>query len=104
MAINYEERAKIFKALGDANRLKIIDMLSCGEQCACMLLEELNITQPTLSHHMKLLSEVDVVKVRREGKWSYYELNRERLQDFEDFINILTRSKEDCICNNRSCK
>ena len=49
--------APVFKALGDTTRLKIIEMLSCGELCACDFLECFEITQPTLSYHMKILTD-----------------------------------------------
>lgn len=98
MKNKYDKNAKIFKALSDPNRLKIIDMLSCGELCACNILEEFNITQPTLSHHMKILKELELVTIRREGKWMYYNLNEEKINEFKDFINILTTSKSNCIC------
>ena len=58
---NYDENAKILKAVADANRLKIIDILSCGELCACDILENFDFTQPTLSHHMKVLADVGLV-------------------------------------------
>ena len=53
----YAKQALVFKALAEPNRLKIIKMLSQGEHCACEILESLQITQPTLSHHMKILTE-----------------------------------------------
>ena len=67
--------AKIFKALGDENRLSILDDLRDGEKCACELLEKLQISLPTLSHHMKILCDADIVKTRREGKWAHYSIN-----------------------------
>ena len=62
----------IFKALGDENRIRILKLLHSGEKCACKLLEELNISQPTLSHHMKILCDAGIVISRREGKWMHY--------------------------------
>lgn len=53
--MNREEVAVICKAMSDTNRLRIIEMLTSGEKCGCELLEELHVTQPTLSHHMKVL-------------------------------------------------
>ena len=53
--MNREEVSVICKAMSDANRLRIIEMLTSGEKCGCELLEELHVTQPTLSHHMKVL-------------------------------------------------
>lgn len=81
--------ALICKALGDSNRLKIVKMLSDGEKCGCKLLEAFQITQPTLSHHMKILCECGLVEVRKEGKWSHYSLNCKTLSQFKDFISSL---------------
>lgn len=53
---NHSEDAKVFKAFCDVNRLRILEMLSTGEKCACKLLDELQIGQSTLSHHMKILT------------------------------------------------
>lgn len=85
-----KEVALICKALGDSNRLEIVQMLSDGEKCGCRLLEKFEITQPTLSHHMKILVECGLVNDRKEGKWHHYSLNCETLLDFKDFIGSLT--------------
>ena len=61
MQIDYEKYARIFKVMSDPKRLKIIDMLSEGELCACKILEEFHITQPTLSHDMKLMCDLGIV-------------------------------------------
>ena len=63
----YREYAQLFKALSDPNRLMIVDMLSCGELCACVILEKFHITQPTLSHHMKYLCDCGMVNSRKAG-------------------------------------
>lgn len=88
--MNESNVARICKALGDPNRLKIIEMLSEGEKCACELLEAFAITQPTLSHHMKNLCECGLIHTRREGKWNHYSLNCETLQCLNAFISTLT--------------
>ena len=75
MATTYTEAAKVFKAFCDENRLQILALLRSGEKCACKLLDDLHITQPTLSHHMKLLCDAGVVQGRKEGKWVHYSLN-----------------------------
>jgi ArsR family transcriptional regulator len=100
---SYMENTLLFKALGDTNRLMIVDMLSCGELCACMILEKFNITQPTLSHHMKILCDCGLVKGRKDGKWTYYTLNEQRVQSFRDFLTAITSNKEDCICKDGWC-
>ena len=91
--------ALICKALGDANRLKIVKMLSDGEKCGCKLLEAFEITQPTLSHHMKILCECGLVETRREGRWSHYSLSGETLSVFQAFIGGLNGTRGgDCWC------
>lgn len=85
--------ALICRALGDSNRLEIIQMLSDGEKCGCRLLEKFEITQPTLSHHMKILVECGLVNDRREGKWHHYSLNCNTLTEYKAFIDSLTCEK-----------
>ncbi len=96
--INYIEHAKIFKALSDDNRLKIIDILSCGERCACDILEHFELTQPTLSHHMKVLADLDLVKTRKEGLWNHYSLNMDKYDEILKFLYHIFHEGEDCIC------
>ena len=81
MESRYVKTAKIFKALSDPKRVKIVDMLSCGEMCACLLLKSFEITQPTLAHDMKVLSEAELVISRREGKNTYYSLNWDTIKE-----------------------
>lgn len=78
--------AVICKALGDSHRLQIVQMLAEGEKCGCKLLEKFEITQPTLSHHMKILCESGLVNARKEGKWQHYSINREVWQSFHTFV------------------
>jgi len=75
MKSKHSDNARIFKAFCDENRLTILEMLQSGEKCACVLHEKLNITQPTLSHHMKILVESGIVTARKEGKWTYYSIS-----------------------------
>lgn len=91
--MNTLDVAVICRALGDSNRLQIVQMLSEGEKCACKLLEAFEITQPTLSHHMKILCECGFVDVRKAGKWNHYSLNCETLTAFKQFIEGLSCCK-----------
>ena len=72
-----KKMALIFKAFCDENRIRILKMLRSGEKCACKMLDELNVTQPTLSHHMKILCDSGIVLGRKEGKWMYYSISAE---------------------------
>ena len=91
--MSIEELAQIAKALSDTNRLNIIKMLTKGRLCACELLASLEVTQPTLSHHMKILVECGLVNDRREGKWHHYSLNCDTLTEYKAFIDSLTCEK-----------
>jgi len=94
----YADKALLFKAFGDSTRLEIVDMISCGELCACVILERFNITQPTLSHHMKILCDSGLVKGRKEGKWTHYSLDEKAVQRFMEYLREVTSDKENCIC------
>ena len=94
----YTNTAKMLKAIPDPKRLQIVDMLSCGELCACKILEAFHITQPTLSHDMKLLVEAGLVNDRREGKNIYYSLNTETMKGLQAVLDTLFSEKADCIC------
>ena len=89
MKNKYVETAEIFKAFCDENRIKILEMLKSGEKCACKLLEELNVTQPTLSHHMKILCDSGVVIGRKEGKWMHYSISEEGLEKAQKYLDYL---------------
>lgn len=101
MEQNYDDYAKVIKALSDSSRLKIIDILSCGEQCACKILEHFEFTQPTLSHHMKVLMECGLVKSRKEGLWSYYSLDSTYCNKLILFLMNLVTDTEECICKHK---
>ena len=97
----YTDTAKVLKAISDPKRLKIVDMLSCGELCACKILEAFHITQPTLSHDMRVLIEAGVVIDRRDGKNIYYSLNADRLSAFHETLKHIFEEKADCICHHK---
>lgn len=100
--MNSIEISNIFKVLSDKNRIEILYLLKDGEMCACELLENLEISQSTLSHHMKILLIEELVKERKSKKWSFYTINASRI-DFAKSIldgivneNNLKISTRDC--------
>ena len=99
MERTYADFALLFRALSDETRLKIVDMLSCGELCACDILKSFNITQPTLSYHMKILSECGIVNANRIGAWMHYTLNSDIAKKISDYWNEISRDKENCVCH-----
>ena len=82
--------AEVFKALCDENRIKILQLLQGGEKCACVLLDDLHITQPTLSHHMKILCDSEIVVGRKEGKWTHYSISPEGAAVAVKYLQELT--------------
>ena len=100
MNSEYEINAKILKALSDPNRLKIIDLLSCGEKCGCEVLESFKFTQPTLSHHMKVLMDCGLIEARKDGTWNQYKLKVNNGNKLVLFLLKLITEKENCTCNN----
>jgi ArsR family transcriptional regulator len=69
-----KKKGRFFKALGDSSRQRIIALLTVREMCVCELMSALMMTQPTTSHHLKLLEDAEIVKSRKEGKWVFYSL------------------------------
>ena len=93
--------AAIFKAFCDENRIRIIKLLRSGEKCACKLLEEINVTQPTLSHHMKILCDAEIVVGRKEGIWTHYSISEIGVEWAQECLRQLTTL--DFESENKSC-
>lgn len=74
-----EQKAKIFKAFGDEIRLRIFNLLQMREMCVCEILVALELTQPTASHHLKILADAGLIKQRKEGKWVFYSASNPEL-------------------------
>jgi ArsR family transcriptional regulator len=97
----HQDNARVFKAFCDENRLMILELLRSGEKCACVLLEKLDISQSTLSYHMKILCDSGVVDSRQEGKWTHYRISREGSLYATGLLKELTT--EDLCCKDASC-
>ena len=98
--------AGIFKAFCDENRIRILKLLQTGEKCACVLLDDLQITQPTLSHHMKILCDSGIVVGRKEGKWMHYSISPQGVRVAQELLTALTTvvpGEENRPCCDKSC-
>ncbi len=101
MDLSEKKTAEMFKALCDENRIRILKLLQNGEKCACVLLDDLHITQPTLSHHMKILCDSGIVVSRKEGKWMHYSISPEGSENAVSMLRKLTATNEQgasCRC------
>lgn len=102
MTIDEKRIPVIFKALCDENRVKIMQYLMSGEKCACKILEDMNIAQSTLSHHMRILTESGLVSARKDGKWMHYSISPDgidiALECLACFKNVKCDNSSGC-CN-----
>jgi len=81
------EMAATLKALSDPTRLRLFSLIaSSGEQCACDLTEPLGVSQPTVSHHLRILTEAGLVTREQRGKWVYYGADSRRLGELSVFL------------------
>jgi ArsR family transcriptional regulator len=74
-----EKRSRIFKALADATRLRILKLLEVREMCVCEVMIALGLTQPTTSHHLGILENAGLIKGRKEGKWVFYSIVNQKM-------------------------
>ena len=103
MATVYEERAKVFKALCDERRQRILELLHGGEKCACVLIEEMDMPQSSLSYHMKILCESGIVTSREEGKWTHYQISRQGSEKAVALLKTITAVEETDAEESRCC-
>lgn len=106
MNIDFARGTALFKAMADETRTRIIHILSCGELCACDILDYFDVTQPTLSHHLNILVDSGLIIPRPEGKWTYYSLDAETFAFLERFIKDVSHESDKCLCKKtrRNCK
>ena len=103
MATVYEERARVFKALCDERRQRILELLQGGEKCACVLIEEMGMPQSSLSYHMKILCESGIVTSREEGKWIHYQISRQGSEKAVALLKTITAVEETDAEGSRCC-
>jgi ArsR family transcriptional regulator, arsenate/arsenite/antimonite-responsive transcriptional repressor len=85
-----ETTAQLFKTLGDPTRVRIVHLLATSEEpvCVCELVEPLGLTQPTVSHHLKVLADAGLVTRERRGTWMFYRLVPERVEALRDALSL----------------
>ena len=98
--MDHEKDSALFRALGEPVRLLILERLAGGELCACDLLENLDISQPTLSHHMKVLLDTGLVEGRRQGILVHYSIRPEAVEDLKNVVSELAPAS---VQAGRSC-
>jgi ArsR family transcriptional regulator, arsenate/arsenite/antimonite-responsive transcriptional repressor len=85
------ELARLFKALGDPARLRLVSLIASqegGEACVCELSEGFDLTGPTISHHLKVLREAGLISGERRGTWVYYRVDPDALNRLSEVLSI----------------
>jgi ArsR family transcriptional regulator len=95
--------AGLFHALSDETRLEILDRLRNGEQCVCELTDVLKTAQSRLSFHLKVLKEAGLIRDRREGRWMYYSLNPDAVDELEELVAALKMAAKAAAPAGRCC-
>lgn len=90
-----KEFALLYKAISDENRLKILKLITQGDTCGCEFIEKLTITQPTMSYHVNILNQANIITSTKEGTWYKHQINGETI---DQMIQYLQRLKDSCAC------
>ena len=85
-----DKQTRLLKALANSSRLKILNLLQIREMCVCEIMVALGLTQPTASHHLGILENVDVVKDRKEGRWVFYSITSDAVKSMLKLPNKIT--------------
>ncbi len=85
-----------FHAISDPNRLIILEALAQGETCGCTIINKLSISQPTLSYHLKIMTDSSILKAYKEGTWKKHRINREKISEMIDYLNSLLKEFKSC--------
>jgi len=88
-----DRQSRLFKALGDKTRLRILGLLSVREMCVCEVMVALDLTQPTASHHLNLLENAGLVKDRKEGRWVFYSIANSKLIEEIQRLGLLWKGE-----------
>jgi ArsR family transcriptional regulator len=89
--VDADKLATIFKALGNPVRLQIVELLSlcCGQVCVCDIEGQFELSQPTISHHLKVLRQAEVVEYEHRGLWVHYFLRADTLDLLRGLLNTV---------------
>ena len=102
-ALSLKKAVTLFHALSDETRLALLERLEEGEQCVCELTDLMKAAQSRLSFHLKVLKEAGLIHDRREGRWMYYSINPEAIEQLEEAVDALKRAAKSAVSANRCC-
>lgn len=102
-ALSTKKAVTLFHALSDETRLMLLDRLKDGEQCVCELMDAMNAAQSRLSFHLKVLKDAGLVEDRREGRWMYYSLSAQAIEELENLVDSLKKAAKTAVYSRRCC-
>ncbi|MBI4002630.1 MAG: winged helix-turn-helix transcriptional regulator [Nitrospira defluvii] len=94
MVKNSARAVELFHALADSTRLEILDELKGGECCVCELTDTLQAGQSRLSFHLKVLKDAGLILDRRDGRWMYYRVNAEALDELDELVDSFKQARK----------
>lgn len=94
-----KEIALLFKALSDENRLIILEKLIKGETCGCTLIDNLTISQPTLSYHLNIINQAGLTIVKKEGNWKKHYVEMHVIDSLIEYLKNLKNLESECKIN-----
>ena len=101
--VSFKKGVSLFHALSDETRLALLDQLKNGERCVCELTDAMKAGQSRLSFHLKVLKESGLIQDRREGRWMYYSINRDAIEELEELVETLKHAMKSSASTNRCC-
>jgi len=101
--LSTKKASALFHALSDETRLELLDRLKDGERCVCELTDAMNAAQSRLSFHLKVLKDAGLVEDRREGRWMYYSLSAQAIEELEDLVESLKKAARSAASAPRCC-
>lgn len=102
-ALSTKKAVELFHALSDETRLALLDRLKDGEQCVCELTDAMKAAQSRLSFHLKVLKDAGLVEDRREGRWMYYSLNAQAIEELEELVGSFKKAARAAVSAGRCC-
>lgn len=92
---SFRDWAEFYKVLGDSTRLHLVALLAQGPRCVCELVEVLNVSQPTVSHHLSRLRHAGLIQEQRRGQWIFYSVKKDRIPFWDALVVALPPVTDD---------
>ena len=103
VSTSLKNAAALFHALSDETRLELLDRLKTGERCVCELTDIMKAAQSRLSFHLKVLKDAGLILDRREGRWMYYSINPDAINELDEVVDTLKKASKSVSSGNRCC-